>query len=92
MYKSPINLIGNTVEEFAKKVDGAIWTAVVKCIPDVDKEELEKALRYDRAQYCKGYSDAMSELVRCKECIHKKDCNHTRALGINGYCSEGERQ
>lgn len=32
------------------------------------------------------------EVVRCKDCRHKKTCGHTRRLGINGYCSEGERK
>jgi hypothetical protein len=32
------------------------------------------------------------EVVRCKDCKHKPTCKHTRRLGINGYCSEGERK
>lgn len=31
------------------------------------------------------------DIVRCKDCKHRKTCNHTRGLGINGYCSEGEK-
>lgn len=29
-------------------------------------------------------------VVRCKDCKHRKTCTHSRRLGINGYCSEGE--
>ena len=32
------------------------------------------------------------EVIRCKECGKKPTCKHTRSLGINGYCSEGERK
>ena len=32
------------------------------------------------------------EVIRCKNCEKKPTCKHTRALGINGYCSEGERK
>ena len=31
-------------------------------------------------------------VVRCKECAKRPTCKHTRALGINGYCSDGERR
>lgn len=30
------------------------------------------------------------EVIRCKDCKHHKNCTHSRRLGINGYCSEGE--
>lgn len=32
------------------------------------------------------------EVVRCKTCQHQKTCEHSRRLGINGYCSDGERR
>lgn len=32
------------------------------------------------------------EVIRCKDCGRKPTCKHTRSLGINGYCSEGERK
>lgn len=32
------------------------------------------------------------EVVRCKDCMKRKTCGHTRALGINGYCSDAERR
>lgn len=30
-------------------------------------------------------------VIRCKDCKHHKTCTHARRLGINGYCSEGEK-
>jgi hypothetical protein len=32
------------------------------------------------------------EVVRCKDCMKRKTCGHTRALGVNGFCSDGERR
>lgn len=43
--------------EIKKQEDSAILNAVVKCGVDVDKEELIKALNYDRGQYDKGFED-----------------------------------
>lgn len=31
-------------------------------------------------------------VIRCKDCQHQKTCQHTRRLGIYGYCSDGERR
>ena len=31
------------------------------------------------------------EVVRCKDCMKRPTCEHTRALGINGFCSDGEK-
>jgi hypothetical protein len=32
------------------------------------------------------------EVIRCKDCSKRPTCKHTRALGINGYCSDAERK
>lgn len=52
MYKSPIEMI---TEEMNIYHDGEIVRAVQKYDINVDKEELIKALRYDREQYEKGF-------------------------------------
>ena len=67
MYESPIDIIYNdiqykVVEEFDKNVVSAVQSYGI----DVNKEELLKALRYDRQQYEKGYADAKSERKRGK--------------------------
>ena len=72
-YKSPIDLITRDItSEFVKRVDGEIFRAVSQYNINVDKEELLKALAYDRAQfdhgYRAGYNAAKSELVRCEDC------------------------
>ena len=45
------------VEKIQKQQDEQVINAVVKCGINVDKEELIKALAYDRSQYDKGFSD-----------------------------------
>lgn len=51
------------------------------------KEELDGFCEMVKAQ---PTIDAVP-VIRCKDCKHRKDCTHTRSLGINGYCSEGEK-
>ena len=68
-YESPIsvfatdNIINSVIEkaasDFAKKTDEQIYQAVLNVGVNVSEEELEKALRYDREQYEKGYADGL---------------------------------
>ena len=103
MYKSPIELIIADIQhQIAKEQDEEIYKAVVHYIPNIDKEELLRALKYDRNQYEKGYmdgkADAMAELVRCKECmwfdtedeladVFRKE-RHCYCTEVNTYVSE----
>lgn len=59
MYESPICLaIGEVSNEIVKKQDDMIFTEVTNMIGvQVDKDELLKALAYDRDQYDKGYQE-----------------------------------
>lgn len=61
MYESPVELFD--VANFAKKVneetDNYIYEYIVKLGINVNKEELIKALQYDRDQYEKGYKDGL---------------------------------
>lgn len=79
MYKSPITIIESTIDSFNKAIikqkDDAIFAEIQHSFGvDLDREELIRALKYDRDQYNKGYADgirdAREELVRCKECKH----------------------
>ena len=69
MYKSPIDIIYGQMET---QMEGDILRAVQKYGINVDKEELVRALNYDREQYYNGYADgrndALADLVRCKDC------------------------
>ena len=64
IYESPIKLT-NTMESIAKRVSEEGEKNIYECIAyygiDVNKEELEKALRYDREQYEKGYANGRAD-------------------------------
>ena len=113
MYESPIRIIESTIDSFSKAIikqkDDAIFAEVQSSFGvDVDREELIRALQYDRDQYNKGYADgkrdAEADLVRCKDCIgkahwYKNDygCTICGLSGLyvvedNDFCSYGERR
>ena len=79
MYESPIKIIESKIDSFSKAIikqkDDAIFAEIQSSFGvDVDREELIRALQYDRDQYNKGYADgkrdAEADLVRCKDCKH----------------------
>ena len=55
-YKSPINVYWSEIET---NFDDAVFRAVQHCGIDVNKDELIKALAYDREQYDRGYHDGL---------------------------------
>lgn len=61
MYESPINLVfeaqQNAMRFAIQQQEDGIMAAVHSYGITVDKEELTRALRYDRGQYDKGYAD-----------------------------------
>ena len=60
-YESPIRMIINELET---KMESDCFSAVQSYGFVVNKEELAKALKYDREQYLKGYADAKREYAR----------------------------
>ena len=70
MYEAPIELSimqdDGVIEKIKMKMAEAQDNYVYECITNVgvnvDKEELIKALQYDREQYEKGYADGVIEL------------------------------
>lgn len=64
MYEPPIELIITQMQnEMKQKQETFILNAVQKTGVNVDKEELLKALKYDREQYNKGYIDGLKEFA-----------------------------
>ena len=64
-YVSPITVYSKLVSsELEKQEDEYIMTAVREIYPAIDKEELLKALAYDRDQYHKGFNDGYAEALR----------------------------
>lgn len=64
-YEAPIKII---MQEMQAQRENQVYQAIQNIGVDVDKEELLKALSYDRNQYEKGYRAAKSEIVHCWEC------------------------
>lgn len=87
MYKSPVEIICDRVVKDAQEIlDDHIMKEILRVGVIVDKDELIRAMHYDRRQYQKGYQDgkdaAIAELVHCREC---KYCD-TSSFG-GRYCS-----
>ena len=78
-YQNPIEVYQTKMQS---QIEGEIYKAVMKVGVDVDKDELLKALQYDRNQYQKGYTDRDSEIVRCKDCAYA----HKTYDGDCKYC------
>lgn len=68
MYESPIKVFQRNL---GMQFEGEILKAVQRTDIAVDRDELIRALRYDREQYEKGFDDARKNaapVVRCKDC------------------------
>lgn len=68
MYKSPAevwvkNYSDAIMEEYNKQQDEHIYKCIIDTGVTVDKEELIKALKYDRGQYRKGYLDGINDFA-----------------------------
>ena len=109
MYESPIELLITDIQhQIEKQQDEEIYKAVLNFLPNVKKEELLRALQYDRDQYDKGYADgrrdAMDELVCCQDCefcYYNSSSEAYKCMSMNGmygtvepdgFCSYGERR
>ena len=64
MYKSPIETIyGELQTQMVQENENMVMKAIRKVGINVDKEELIKALQYDRNQYTKGYEDGKNDIL-----------------------------
>ena len=98
-YQSPIDVI---MGQMHISYENEICKAVQNVGINVDKNELLKALQYDRGQYQKGYADRDSEIIRCLDCKHKEKDGISEGFhycNINGlqvtdewFCADAERQ
>ena len=98
-YQSPIDLI---MGQMNLAFEGEVCKAVQNVGVNVDKDELLKALQYDRGQYQKGYNDRDAEIIRCKDCKMYNEwdvwdstgygrCMHLqRLVPPDWFCADGE--
>lgn len=84
MYESPINVICG---EMQIRLEDEILEAVKNIGFYVDKDELVKALSYDRNQYSKGYNDAVEEFREyLKTVIPYEMPQDIWIMGVNNTC------
>lgn len=77
MYESPISVYKKLTHDIAKQKDEYICQAIVKVGVDVDKEELIKALAYDREQYHKGFEDGFKHGIKTfVEMLKEHKCSY----------------
>jgi hypothetical protein len=63
-YKSPINIISSPVHiDMVEEQEKTILKAIQNVKVDVDRDELIKALQYDRNQYEKGKVDGIRQFI-----------------------------
>lgn len=61
-YEAPIQMqTGEIIRRVREEQDKKIYEAVLECGINVSKEELVKALNYDRQQYEKGYVNGRAD-------------------------------
>lgn len=87
-YESPVTKIWSDLQT---QYEDGVLKAVQKCGFDVDKEELIKALMYDRNQYERGYKDRDAELIRCKDCEYFEEHNDKHKYETDGFCFDWAR-
>ena len=57
MYQSPIYVSKEVDFDLGQRIDEHIYESVIKIGINISKDELMRALQYDRDQYIAGYSD-----------------------------------
>lgn len=104
-YTPPASL---NLSDFQDAIGDAVVQAIIKIGIRVNREELLKALKYDRGQYKAGYDagyvDGFCEtlhVVRCMDCKHMcrdnvgmfcKVWNGYNGCGYDGFCNYGEQR
>lgn len=77
MYESPIKII---IGQIKTNYEDAIYRTIQNFRINVDREELLKALEYDRGQYEKGYNDAIDDFA--------KELKSILPIAVHQDCSE----
>jgi hypothetical protein len=93
-YESPIKVFQQQLE---MQLEGDIMKAVQRHHIEVDKEELLKALKYDRDQYMKGYEEGRASAFDVErtaeeliEALKKQTPKKPLYIGLDNACRECE--
>jgi hypothetical protein len=88
MYESPIDIIYGEMET---QIENDVLKAVQRVGVNVNKEELLKALQYDREQYSKGYNDGLNadRWISCSERLPEETDYPEQRYRILASCSDG---
>jgi hypothetical protein len=62
-WESPVTITQEIASQIARSTDDYIMSEIYKTGVTVNKEELIKAINYDRDQYNKGYCDGFNTAV-----------------------------
>ena len=65
-WESPVTITREIAKQIAGETDNYIMSEIYKTGVVVNKEELIKAIKYDRDQYNKGYCDGFNTAVEMK--------------------------
>lgn len=88
MYESPIKIIEMIQNQMAIEYENDVLKCVKSYCPSVDKDELIKALQYDRNQYNKGYNDGAIEMAnRLKKWVVESS-NYWFSASVNAEIDE----
>lgn len=86
MYESPIEKIYGEIQSQIKRDEENLVYKVNQLISyKIDKEELVKALQYDRNQYQKGYTDGRNEVLDKIRAEIEKQEKWLLQIGCNTY-------
>ena len=86
MYESPITMIQETISQQMKQEEDKYVMEIERAVGfHIDKQELIRALNYDRDQYNKGFNDAKRQFDRLIGIGHW--VNKPNIYGVV-YCSE----
>ena len=86
-YQPSIELV---LSDFETQVENDMVKCVQRYGFNVDREELRRALMYDRRQYDKGYADgkadAEGKIIHCKDCRHLGEVFPSTQFGHTAEC------
>ena len=64
MYDPIVKIYEDAASQFNMHIENEVFSIIKRYNIDVDKDELIRALDYDRKQYAVGYSDGIADFYR----------------------------